>query len=398
MNKLQDLRNNLDYIRPAQNLIVEESAGFCDACGGFGPFQFSPIITDKLANEWSLNKKEQHAFSSRESMFCVFCGCSYRLRALAKAIVIEAGKNPKQSLKQLISKTDLQEFSIAEINSAGVLHDILRHSKKLTYSEYCPVDKSVEHQDLHNLTYKDNSFDIVLTSDTFEHVPDYEKALGEIYRVLKTGGKHIFTVPMRTDKKTKNRTVLQNGKPKYIEKKSYHGSGEPDYLVWNEFGGDFIHILEKVGFSVQLYFQNTIHLEDPSCVIVAGKLKSGSKPASQPVKVDMRYSQPNHLADLKRTYKLDTKTVDIGIDFDEQYQLKKVGELANKVRLTGEHAKNVEDISKSYFAEIEKLRRYIESQNTELKAKDKEIAVFNSSLTGKVYRSKHAIKRKITKG
>lgn len=397
MSNLQDLRNNLDYIRPADKPVVEEPAGFCDACGGFGPFQFSPIITDKLAGEWSLDKKEQRAFSSRESMFCAFCGCSYRLRALAKAIVIETSKNPKQSLEQLIAKTGLQEFSIAEINSAGVLHDILRHSQRLTYSEYCPIDESVEHQDLHKLTYKASSFDIVLTSDTFEHVPDYEKALAEIHRVLKEGGKHIFTVPMRTDKKTKNRTTLHNSKPKYIEKKSYHGSGEPDYLVWNEFGGDFVTILEKIGFSVQLYFQNTMRLEDPSCVIVAEKRKPGSKSPNQPLKVDMHYNQPKHLADLKKIYKLDYEPVDIGIEFDENYQLGKIDELAKKVKLTSQHAKNVEDINKSYFEEIEKLRNHIESLNVSIKAKDKEIIAFNKSLTGKVYHGKHAIKRKITK-
>ena len=36
----------------------------------------------------------------------------------------------------------------------------------------------------------------MLTSETLEHVPDLDAALGEIRRVLVPGGRHIFTVPL----------------------------------------------------------------------------------------------------------------------------------------------------------------------------------------------------------
>ena len=50
-------------------------------------------------------------------------------------------------------------------------------------------------EDLTRLTYSDASFDLVLTSETLEHVPDLEAALREIRRVLVPGGRHIFTIP-----------------------------------------------------------------------------------------------------------------------------------------------------------------------------------------------------------
>jgi predicted SAM-dependent methyltransferase len=35
----------------------------------------------------------------------------------------------------------------------------------------------------------------VLSSDVLEHMPELYRAHSEIYRVLKPGGRHIFTVP-----------------------------------------------------------------------------------------------------------------------------------------------------------------------------------------------------------
>lgn len=42
--------------------------------------------------------------------------------------------------------------------------------------------------DAENMPYEDNSFDFVYTFGVIHHTPDMEKAVGEIYRVLKPGG------------------------------------------------------------------------------------------------------------------------------------------------------------------------------------------------------------------
>jgi len=46
-----------------------------------------------------------------------------------------------------------------------------------------------------NLPFKDNEFDVVLSAEVMEHVPDPEKFLSEIYRVLRDDGVAIITVP-----------------------------------------------------------------------------------------------------------------------------------------------------------------------------------------------------------
>ncbi|MBA3733323.1 class I SAM-dependent methyltransferase [Patescibacteria group bacterium] len=51
--------------------------------------------------------------------------------------------------------------------------------------------------DAENLPYADNTFDIVLMTETLEHMLDYSKAVKEVERVLKSRGVFIVTVPNR---------------------------------------------------------------------------------------------------------------------------------------------------------------------------------------------------------
>lgn len=51
-----------------------------------------------------------------------------------------------------------------------------------------------------NLPFESNSFDMVYSSHVFEHIPDRNKALSEIYRVLKPGGVHFCVVPTTGEK------------------------------------------------------------------------------------------------------------------------------------------------------------------------------------------------------
>lgn len=50
--------------------------------------------------------------------------------------------------------------------------------------------------DICDMPFDDNSMDLVVATDIVEHVPDDQKALDEIYRVLKPGGHALLTVPM----------------------------------------------------------------------------------------------------------------------------------------------------------------------------------------------------------
>lgn len=49
--------------------------------------------------------------------------------------------------------------------------------------------------DIHEMPFEDNHFDVVLCNHVLEHVADDIKAMGEIHRVLKSGGWALMQVP-----------------------------------------------------------------------------------------------------------------------------------------------------------------------------------------------------------
>lgn len=50
--------------------------------------------------------------------------------------------------------------------------------------------------DITNIPLRSNEFDVILCSEVFEHIPYPEKSLKEIVRLLKPGGKLIFSAPL----------------------------------------------------------------------------------------------------------------------------------------------------------------------------------------------------------
>ena len=46
-----------------------------------------------------------------------------------------------------------------------------------------------------NLPFADHTFDVIVCSEVLEHVPDYQRVLAEIRRVLKPGGQLAVSVP-----------------------------------------------------------------------------------------------------------------------------------------------------------------------------------------------------------
>ena len=98
-------------------------------------------------------------------------------------------------------------------------------------------------------TFEDRSFDLVITSDVFEHLPNVAPAVREIMRTLKPGGAHIFTVPWFRSKKTLVRAVMKDGKVRHLEKPDYHGNriDSSGSLVFTEWGMELPFLLQEWG-------------------------------------------------------------------------------------------------------------------------------------------------------
>lgn len=249
----------------------------CYACGqkDLG-FRHKQILNDALSDSWDLSKNERDLFDIRESTNCNQCNNSLRSNLHARAICALYGD--KNSLKSLVDDKDFRKKSIAEINACGALNQFLDDLPNLHYSEYVPARSSIKHEDITKLSYPDKYFDLVLTSETLEHVPDWRSGFKEINRVLKIGSSHIFTVPALISRKNRERVIIgPKGGVKKILPDAFHGCTRgvksQDYVVCTEFGADLRKILNEFGFSTKLYFTNLANTHDPNFVFVSKKIK-----------------------------------------------------------------------------------------------------------------------------
>ncbi|HEU0264706.1 MAG TPA: methyltransferase domain-containing protein, partial [Geobacterales bacterium] len=195
-------------------------------------------------------------FSLRETQ-CPACKASQRTRDLAQVILDTFGGSSSVSE----SLPALQQLSIYEAAASGPLHELLKALPGYVCSEfYDDVPRGgigsagVRCEDLERLTFADASFDLVITQDVFEHIANPWKAFGEIERVLKRGGSHIFTVPLHEGSRTLLRARLHQGKTDFLLPPVYHGDPlrPAGTLVYTDFGNDLGNLLTGQGFVTEI--------------------------------------------------------------------------------------------------------------------------------------------------
>jgi tetratricopeptide (TPR) repeat protein/ubiquinone/menaquinone biosynthesis C-methylase UbiE len=108
-------------------------------------------------------------------------------------------------------------------------------------------ENGIRNETLTGLSFSDEEFDYVLTFDVFEHIADFQKALRECYRVLKSTGTLFFTVPFNVNARN-NGVRARIGDQKEIEHllpPEHHGP----WLVFNQFGWEMLDKLRQAGFA-----------------------------------------------------------------------------------------------------------------------------------------------------
>jgi len=105
-------------------------------------------------------------------------------------------------------------------------------------------DRDVQQMDVTSLPFGDNSFDLVICNHVLEHIKDDFKALSEIKRVLKPGGKAILQVPVSIVLKATDEEKIND--PEEREKRF----GQFDHM--RLYALDYRYRLEKAGFQVEV--------------------------------------------------------------------------------------------------------------------------------------------------
>lgn len=148
---------------------------------------------------------------------------------------------------------------VYELSSRGALFAYLRRRwPDLYFSEYFggvpPGERKngIPCQDVQCLRLPDASFDLVTSTEVFEHVPDDRRGFSEVFRVLKPGGHKVFSVPLSMEERTRERAVLEAGVVRHLLDPEYHSDrirGKGTVLAYRNYGADIGDRLRDAGFT-----------------------------------------------------------------------------------------------------------------------------------------------------
>jgi SAM-dependent methyltransferase len=200
---------------------------------------------------------------------CLRCLSTFRHRAVGAVLAgLGLGRN----------------VDVYELSSRGALCRYLRRTfARVTVSELFDdvppggYRNGVQCQDVQRLTYDAATFDLVTSTEVFEHVPDDLRAFTEVHRVLRDGGFLVFTVPLMDVDDTLVRARLHDGTIEHLVEPEYHGDrlrGRAGVLAFRTYGLDILGRLRTAGFEPRLE-----RIDDHAHAIADGKVLIARKPA-----------------------------------------------------------------------------------------------------------------------
>ncbi len=147
----------------------------------------------------------------------------------------------------LKNKTDIFSSRLKVLNIAPEQPFIKRFKKSenLNYTTadlLSPIaDVKVDIRNMH--VFDDNDFDFIICNHVLEHIDNEQKALSELYRILKPGGRAVLQVPINynLEKSFEDNTIVDKKEREKI-------FGQYDHV--RVYGRDYPEKLRKSGFKV----------------------------------------------------------------------------------------------------------------------------------------------------
>lgn len=155
---------------------------------------------------------------------------------------------------------DWRKKKIHESSPGGSIFRLMKQQcVQYTYSysysywyESRPIGERISmngtNQNLENMDFEDEIFDVFITQDVLEHINSPQRAFNEIARTLKKGGIHIFTTPIFPFRKTRARIKMEGNTRNLILPPIYHLDPikEDGTLVTYEWGNDILDIIDDI--------------------------------------------------------------------------------------------------------------------------------------------------------
>lgn len=179
----------------------------------------------------SFGRFRSHGIIRRNNVKCPYCLSLERTRLLWFYLIRE--------LK--IKKNNYTILHVAP--EAGISKKLKEINKSSYYSiDINPLNADIK-MDLTNLNFPDNFFDIIICAHVLGHIPDEDKAIKEMFRVLKKTGKTLILTVMGNGKTLENNNITST-------KERIKKYGEPDLVRLH--GSNFNEKLRNHGFKVNI--------------------------------------------------------------------------------------------------------------------------------------------------
>ena len=192
------------------------------------------MLWPELIAQWELSPDEVTYINLQNGFCCAGCGNNLRTMTLAAAVTRAFGF--AGSFKDFCrNDLGIRQLNVIEINPAKNLSPFLQALPKHALHSFLQLD-------MQRMSFANSSIDVILHSDTLEHVPDSKAALKGSLRVLRPGGDLFYTVPIVIGRLTRTRRGLPP---------SYHGrpgANRDDCIVQTEYGADFWCEIFDTGF------------------------------------------------------------------------------------------------------------------------------------------------------
>lgn len=218
--------------------------GTCSVCGIDGVFEADDLVR-------SLRRLVPASYA------CPTCGGTLKYQGQADVLLRNYAAEGARALAELVHELGFGGLEVYEPGRLGPFRQFLAELPGYVRSMYLPgvdggeVVDGVRCENLMALSFASGGLDLVITTDVLEHVRHPYVALAEIFRVLRSGGIHVFTVPCvhPLAQHTVERVDVRGEEDVFILEPVYHHGTD---LVYNEFGQDLVQRLAEIGFETEV--------------------------------------------------------------------------------------------------------------------------------------------------
>jgi len=239
-----EMAQDLGARRSLENSMMTGGApftvdGFCAVCSKEARFEidyrYAYEVEGVLTPNW------------REGLACPGCGLNNRMRATAHLVTSVLQPSPSSRFyltERLTPVYEWVEKNFDHIVGSEFIGDSIPWGSSNA--------QGIRNEDLTKLSFDSESFDFVISLDVIEHVPRFERAFAELWRVLAPGGTLLFSVPFRMDldKNLIRARVTDTGEIEHLLPPEYHGDplNAEGCLSFYHFGWELLEQVQAAGF------------------------------------------------------------------------------------------------------------------------------------------------------